>query len=219
MHYPDGLLPTGWLVFLHACGWPVIAWSAWRAQWWRLGNLQDLRVWLGATLFVTLLWQVRAGIDPGLEFHLIGTTVLTLMFGRHFAVISVSLATVATILSGTDSLASFPVSVLLLGVIPARLSWLAWRIVERHLANNLFVYIFITGFFGAALCAICARLCNALLAWAAGVYDWDYLAEFYLPFALMMGFPEAFVSGTLITMLTVLKPQWLLTFRDSRYLR
>jgi uncharacterized membrane protein len=50
------------------------------------------------------------------------------------------------------------------------------------------------------------------------MYPLDYLLENYLPFFLLMAFSEAFITGMLITMMVIYKPEWVATFDDKRYL-
>lgn len=218
MHYPADLLPSTVLIASHLLFWPLLCYVLFRTQWWRLKNSSDMHAWLATSCLVLLLWQMRGGIEPGLEFHIQGTTLLTLMFGRYFAVLSIGMAGIASVLSGAGSWQTLPLTILVLGMLPAVMSWSIWKIVERRLPKNLFIYIFVTAFFGSALCTVVPGIINASLAAASGIYDWDYLGSYYLPYALMLAVPEAFITGTMITMLTVFKPEWVLTFRDSHYL-
>ena len=43
-------------------------------------------------------------------------------------------------------------------------------------------------------------MASAGLLILAGAYDWEYLASEYLPYFLLLGFSEAWLSGMLITM-------------------
>lgn len=219
MHYPAGLLPEPLLIGAHCLFWPLLCYVLVRAQWWRLKDSGDLHAWLSTSCLILLLWQMRGGIEPGLSFHIQGTTLLTLMFGRHFAILGITVAAIASTITGAGSWQSLPLTVLLLGMLPAALSWTIWKVVEARLPRHLFVYIFITAFFGSAVCVVIPGILNAILMASAGIYDWDYLGSYYLPYALMLAVPEAFITGTMITMMTVLKPEWVLTFRDSDYLK
>jgi len=58
---------------------------------------------------------------------------------------------------------------------------------------------------------------SVLLA-LAGAYPWDYLINDYFPYFLLLGFSEAWISGVVITLFVVYRPNWVLTFDDSRYL-
>ena len=46
----------------------------------------------------------------------------------------------------------------------------------------------------------------------------DYLLDFYFPYALMQTFPEGFITGTVLALPVVYKPEWVATFRNEFYL-
>jgi uncharacterized membrane protein len=52
----------------------------------------------------------------------------------------------------------------------------------------------------------------------SGVYTWDHLANDYLLYALLVTFPEAFITGAGLSYLVVYHPQWVATFREEVYL-
>ena len=52
----------------------------------------------------------------------------------------------------------------------------------------------------------------------AGAYEWEYLSGEYLPYFLLLAFSEAWLSGMVMTLFVVYRPNWVLTFDDSRYL-
>ena len=43
------------------------------------------------------------------------------------------------------------------------------------------------------------------------------ICQYYLPFGLMLTFPEGFITGAFLTMLVLFQPRWLYTFRDEVY--
>jgi uncharacterized membrane protein len=46
-----------------------------------------LPIYFGAVATVSVLWILRAGIEPGFNYHLLGVTALCLMFDGQFAVL------------------------------------------------------------------------------------------------------------------------------------
>ena len=70
------------------------------AHWRRLLDSEQLHVFLGTVVCLILLWHIRAKVNPGLDFHLLGVTVVTLMLGWSLALIATSLALVGVILNG-----------------------------------------------------------------------------------------------------------------------
>lgn len=52
----------------------------------------------------------------------------------------------------------------------------------------------------------------------AGAYEWEYLINEYFPYFLLLAFSEAWLSGMVITLFVIYRPDWVVTFSDSRYL-
>ena len=73
--------PLGWALGLQSLTGLIIISSLWQLDWRRLQQFGDTSVWAGTSLACALLWHLSAGIEPGLNFHLFGTGLMTLMFG------------------------------------------------------------------------------------------------------------------------------------------
>jgi uncharacterized membrane protein len=193
-----------WLAILAA----ALAWAPWQA----LVTNRLQQVFLGALLALLALWHLRVGAGPALSLHLLAVTTLTLMFGWCLAVVGVSLVSLAFVLEGSESLATLPVSALASGVVPASLSYLLYRVVSRSLPRNPFIYIFLCGFLGGVIAALVnLPLKEALLArlglalpLGLGAQPWAFLP--------LYAFPEGLLNGMLVTVLVVLRPEWLRTF-------
>jgi len=188
-----------------------------RTAWSMLLRRGNLNVFLGATVAVLALWLIKAGVKPGLSFHLLGATALTLMFRPMFALLSMALIVLA-MAAWQGEYAAFAANWLLMGALPVGVSWGIYRLVDGRLTNHLFVYIFLNAFFGAAITIlILGGVSTAFLA-ASGAYPLDYLLDDYAPFFLLMAWGEAFATGMMVTLMVVWKPEWVATFDDRRYL-
>jgi len=188
-----------------------------RAAWPMLADRDNQRVFLVTSGVVLGLWLIRTGVKPGLDFHLLGASALTLMFRPWFAILALALVTGAFTLHSGEY-AAYPANLMLMGVLPVAVSWGIYRLVDSRLPNHLFIYIFLNGFFGAALAIGMVGVASTLFAAATGAYTLAYLAEEYLPFYFLMAWAEAFATGMLITLLVVYRPEWVATFDDRRYL-
>jgi uncharacterized membrane protein len=210
-------IPAPWLGLLWlGCG--LLFLLMWRrASWAMLTREGNLNILLGATVALLLIWLIKAGVKPGLDFHLLGATVLTLMFRPWFALLSLALLCLA-IAAQTGEYHAFPGNLLTMGVVPVLVSWGVYRFVDSRLPNHMFIYIFLNAFFGAALAIGAVGLVSTAFAALAGVYPLAYLFEEYLPFYLLMAWAEAFATGMMITLLVVYRPDWVATFDDRRYL-
>lgn len=207
--------------------WSAVLWLAlavlfllmWRKAAWRmLKSPANLNVLLGATVVLLGLWLIRTGIRPGLNFHLLGATALTLMFRPWFAILSIGLV-IAGLTALNGQFNAYPANLLMMGVLPVSVSWAIYRLVDRRLPNHMFIYIFLNCFFGAGIAMAMVGIGSTLFAAGTGAYTFAYLADNYLPFYLLMAWAEALSTGMIMTLLVVYKPEWVATFDDSRYLQ
>lgn len=217
MNLVSSIIPPHWL-------WPLwlavaaLVWLMWRRAHWRmLADPRNLNVFLAATVAVLGLWLIKTGVKPGLNFHLLGATALTLMFRPMFALLAIALITAALSL-WHGQYAAFPANWLIMGAVPVGVSWGIFRLVDGRLPNHLFIYIFLNGFFGAALAAMAVGLASTGFTALAGAYPVPYLMQEYLPYYLLIAWSEAFATGMLITLLVIYRPDWVATFDDQRYL-
>lgn len=218
MDIPAELLPAAprWLAF--AAYLTILLVAARRAEWWRLRDPGDSHVFLGACVAVLAVWLLRVGIAPGLHLHLLGIVLLTLMFGWRFAVLGSALVLAATTWNHGSGLSSIGVNGLATTVLPVASCWLVLKAMERHLAPNLFVYVFVAGFFNAGLALLTVGGASSIVLWLSGAYTFDYVLSNYTVFYMLLAFPEAFLTGGLISIFVAFRPEWVATFQDSRYL-
>lgn len=208
----------------HLIGWLALAFLAWRwlvsGDWRHLAEPARLNLFLGATVAVLALWQVRTGIKPGLTFHLYGVAALTLMFGFWRATFSGVLVLLANAAFGRGNWTTLGIEALLFAALPAAVSWGMYRLLERRLPNHFFIYVLGNGFFGAAFSVAAVGLAVTAIMAVTGAYRLDYLLAYYTPYAtLMISWAEAFSTGMAITVMAVYRPQWLETFDDVKYLQ
>jgi len=223
MNFPDTLFPPVWtfgavLVFL-----PVLLWAVMTAPWARLADSRQSNAWLGAIALLTLTWSMKAGVQPGLSLHLLGATMVTLMFGRKLAIAGLALVLAAVTLNGwlNDSASgwqSYALNAVVLVFVPVFVTDSIRQLMERFLPVNFFIYIFVGAFFGAAVSLLATGLATASVLWLAGVYPAAFLWQDYLPYTLLLAFAEAWLNGAMVTLMAVYLPHWLGSFDDRRYL-
>ncbi len=203
-----------WLLFA-----AVLAVAIWRAPWYHLADPASLNILLGMTVGIMVIWTLKAGVVPGLSIHLLGTTLLTLMFGWAFAILGIVVVLAAHALYAGGGWAAFPLEALLLGLVPAAVSFTIYHIVDRYLPNNFFIYIFLNAFFGAALAAASAVFATSIVYLASGTYPLEEVWHDYTRYVLLLMYPEGFITGMLMTLFVAYRPQWVSTFDDDRYLK
>ena len=215
---PD-YLATVWAV-LGALGYGVALIVALRhAPWWHLRDRRDFNVLACAILGLWFIWTMHADVTPTLTLHLLGATVLTLMFGWAFALLASSVVLIGMTVMHDGSWITLPWNALLLGVLPISISYGIFRFADRYLPNNFFIYIFICAFLGAALSMAGVIVATTGMHYFMGDYSLAYMGYNYVPYGLLLMFPEAFISGMLMSIFVAYRPQWVSTFDDQRYLR
>lgn len=218
MDLPDTLLNEAWYWAAWAVWVPVFVYCIRRAPWARLKESTQSNLWLGLVVLLTLLWSLKAGVRPGLTLHLLGATTFTLCAGPHLAFIGLSAVLAGITLNGAGGWLSFALNSLLMAGVGVMVSATILRLVERWLPKHFFVYVFVNAFFGSALTLLVVGACIALVLTLAGAYTFEYMWGEYLPYFLLLGFSEAWLSGMVMTLFVVYKPHWVATFDDSRYL-
>ncbi|WP_138437269.1 energy-coupling factor ABC transporter permease [Marinobacter shengliensis] len=171
----------------------------------------------GAAVVLGFVWQLRAGISPGLAIHIFGITVITLMLGWALAVISGLLALVITVITGREPLVMFAANGLVTVMVPALVTHAIMLWERRRDFRNFFAYIFFCGFFGAGLSVAAAGVLMCLMLWSSGVYTFETLVHEYLRYLPLFMIPEGFVNGVFVTGLMVFHPDRLSTLDQRRY--
>lgn len=218
MNLPDGLLAGDWITAAWLLFLPLFLHAVWRAPWRRLSDSSRLNAWLGAIVFLTVVWSLKAGIKPGLSLHLLGAAVFTLSFGPRLAFIGLCGALLGVTLNGDGGWESYAANALLMAGVGVVASTAVLRCCERFLPHHFFVYIFVNGFFGGALAIMTVGAVASGLLVTAGAYSAEYVVGEYLPYVGLLAFSEAWMSGMVITLFVIYRPQWVATFDDSRYL-
>jgi uncharacterized membrane protein len=222
MNFPENLFSSAWVLGAYVVLVPVLLWCLLTAPWRRLADSAQLNVWLGTIVILTLMWSMKASVRPGLNMHLLGATMFTLMFGRQLAIVGLSVVLAAVTFNSADSgnigWSPYALNALMMIVVPVSIAWGILRAVERWLPAHFFVYIFVATFFGAALNTVLTGLVATLLLGVAEVYPMDMLfGDFFLSYVLL-AFAEAWLTGAAVTLMVVYYPHWVGTFDDRRYL-
>lgn len=218
MGLTDGLLSPGLMLLSGLLFVAGLALAFSHADWQRLRRDQALQhSFFGAAVVLGFLWQLRAGVAPGLTIHIFAITTVTLMLGWGLAIFSGLLALLISAVIGTEPLRFFAANALVTVGIPALVTHqvMLW---ERHRGfRNFFAYIFVCGFFGAALAVAAAGAAMVAMLWFSGAYSWYELVHDYLRYLPLFLLPEAVINGFIVTGLMVFHPERLLTLDVRRY--
>ena len=183
-----------------------------------LNNKPSQHVYFGAIVALLLLWKIKAGISPGLGFHHLGAMMFTLMFGWPLALLGISAIMLVSVLLQHNEVLSLGINGLLSVAIPVFVSYGILRLTQQRLPDNYFIYIFVVAFFGAGIAVAASRLTALALLSLLQVYPDSQLVSESLVYIPLFMFPEAFITGFLISAFVVYKPDWVTTFDDERYI-
>lgn len=212
------VMATSWLLWLI-----MTVMAIYFAPWYRLAQRDSAQIFFVVVLGLFLLWKMHAGTGGAENLHFLGASLASLMFGWEFAFIAVQLVYLM-ILASRPEIAmftgwhAFASNVLLLGVIPAGLTHIVLRIVQKYLPANYFIYFFINTFFTTIAGILLISAVIWILNLTGGLVMGHVLDE-YLPFMMLMAFPEGVFTGMLIAAFVMFKPEWVTTFRDEVYLK
>lgn len=172
-----------------------------------------------ATLFFfSTLWATQAGVKEGLQIHFLALTTLTMMYGWRMAFLISIPAMLVNHLLHDVSLLQLPTSLVLSALLPIFISYLVFLLSYHYLPRNIFVFIFVAGFFNGAITGSLHLLINSFYHLSVGHYDWETIQHNYFIFVPLLAFPEGLLNGMSLAVLTVFKPEWLRVFSDRDYI-
>ncbi len=211
----EATLMWSWLIYG-----PILFYAIYRAPWVELfSDSRRQHLLFGTVLVLCALWLLRRDFPSGLSFHFIGMTAVTLLLDWPLAILAGFIAQLALLALGKQELSVLGSNGLLLIILPVLIAHCCAKGIERLQPSNLFMYIFFSGFFPAALTAVFCIISGALLLWGNGIYEFPPELEDFFGMLLLVAFPEAFINGVAVTAFVVFKPEWLETFNYSRYLQ
>jgi uncharacterized membrane protein len=186
--------------------------------WWRLQNKELLHVFLGGCVFLLVIWSLKAGIKPGLTFHLLAGTLFMLMFGWQIAVIAICLVLSGSALYGFIEWKALAINALVMGAIPILFSYAVYRLAVWYLPHHFFVYVLVNAFLCGGLAMALTVVTSSILLILFGPYSFFSVKYGYLAYLPFMIFGEGFMTGMLVASMAVMKPHWLITFDEQRYI-
>ncbi len=189
------------------------------APWRRLRDSEQLHVFLGACVVLILLWHMRVSVQPGLVFHLLGVTSVTLMFGWSLGIVAASLALAGVTFNSGLGWEGFLLNAFSTGVVPVTLSQVLLVLIRSLLPKHFFVYVLANAFLTAGVVALVSGYLVTALLVVAGVYSFFQLQQTVLPFFPLMFLPEAILNGWIMTIMISLRPQWVGSFSDELYIK
>lgn len=220
MNLPAQLFPGDLLWLANALFAVLFGKALWRIRFSALlANQWRVHALVGLTIWVFLFWQLSAGVRPGFNFHLIGATLLLLLFGRNVALVLLSLVMLASFVRTGFDLLALGLNGLIMIALPVYFSERILFFTQRNLPKNLFMFVLGNGFACAGVAMLLVVLTASFSLAALTPYTWDNVLHNYLVFSPVIVLVEAFTNGVLTTAFTVFAPQCVLHFNDKEYLQ
>ena len=217
--FPAQLFPGALLWFANSMLIVVLLTALLRAPLGRLWSNEFTHVYFAACVVLLLLWNTRVGVLPALNFHLLGVTAVTLMFGWAYAVFAVFVVTVGTIINQQGQWIGIGLNTLIAGCLPILVTTLLLRFAQRKLPHNFFVYVYINGFLAAGLSTVAVSSIGAALMLLVDSGNAQWLGYQLFPYLPLTFFSEAFINGTIMTAMVALRPGWVASFDDNLYIK
>ncbi len=218
----DHLITLPWLLIGHLFFWPILIFAGLTAPWNKVSGRMK-HIWPGLCAGLLIMWQLKAGLAQGISIHLLGATLMTVLFGRQLAIVGMSVVLVGTSLimtfNGYDSWLALGLNGIISILLPVYISYQIVRLVFLYLPHNFFIYIFLSGFANAMFTTGVVGVTSTVILLMTSTMDSNFLLHNYLPAYLLIIFPEAFITGGVLTLFVVYKPQWVLSFDDDLYLK
>jgi len=219
MNLPAQLFPHDGLWLGNLLFFIVLVQALKHVQWRDLFSNETRTNALIALMFATpVFWHLNAGIRPGFNFHLIGSTLFLLMFGWPVALIALTLIMLGTWLYMGMDLTSLGINGLTMLVVPMLATEALLRFSQRYLPKNFFIFVLLNGFFSAGMATVMMIIATTLLLLGFTHYTWPEIQYHYFIPAPIITFAEAFATGAFITAFTVSQPEAVKNFSVADYL-
>ncbi|MDP2505436.1 energy-coupling factor ABC transporter permease [Oceanobacter sp. 3_MG-2023] len=212
---PDWLLGLMSLVSLGLLGWSIYSyrWSA------LIEHRPAQHLFFGSVLVMVLFWQAKAGILPGLGFHILALTSVTLMMGWRLALVATAMMQLVLALSGQFEWQTLGYHYLIQTALPIGFTYGFYSLVYLRLPHNPFIYILVAGFLNAGVTHAFLDLLQSAIYALSGTYTVDKIWHDYLRYLPLMMFPEGVVNGMFISGMVAFHTEWLSTFNEESYFK
>lgn len=195
----------------------IIFYNGKSAPWKALTAPGTFSAWCFSIIMLPMLWSFEIPVVRGLTLHMLGMPLFVLMFGRQLSIIGISLSVIAYSVMNHSLLSNIGMNLMLLAVLPAYCGDMVMRATKRFFPHHMFIYLLGNGFFGALLMLAVIGLISLAAHWL-----WIVSAPIRgdtVAYMLLLAWGESFLTGFLLTIFTVYRPNWVLTFDDDVYLQ
>lgn len=177
-------------------------------------------------LLLAMAWNIRAELPNSnlndfidISLHFFGASLLVALFGFWSAITLLFIVALAGIFSFSSDLVETTRHYILVSVVPAFFAMCAIKVVHRFLPRHLFILILGDGYLAAFISTFATGVLIYILQQAFDVKSFsttDPLGWFMG--LLISAFMEGSLSGMLLAILVVYRPQWVTTYQEDQYM-
>lgn len=218
MDVADLSLPAAWTIAGWTVALPLLAWTALRGDWSRYRESAPTNAYLGGVFALCVLWSMRGQVGGDFAFHLLGSAGLALAAGLPRALVGGALVVAVTTLVRGAPPANAALVWLTMVALPAATARGFLAFTESVFPPNFFIYVFAGCFVGGALALAAGGLAGAAISVLGAAHPAEIVFGERAPFLVYLAFGEATLTGMVLTLLVVYRPEWVATFDDRRYL-
>lgn len=176
-------------------------------------------------LFLAIAWNVSPtlpGQAPGkfygLIFHFYGASLLTAMFGPAIALTILFPVAFLGVYVVQGGFVEASQHYLMVCVLPTFFAYLTIQAIQKYIPKHLFVLILGNGYVAAFMSVILSGsfllLVRMLLGGATSSFDF----EGWLLGLIIIAFMEGSLSGMLLAIFLIFRPNWVSTYNEEAYM-
>jgi len=175
-------------------------------------------LFFGFTALLFFLWSIQTHAYPGLNVHFVWLSACTLYLGPRLALFAGLFALLGNFVYLEENWHWYAIHYISGVFVPVMVTYLIYVAAFHKLPRNVFVYIFVCGFFSGAISIGCKMVLMAVFYMLSGLYSWDLVFDNYLILLVLLAFPEAMLNGMSMSIGIIYLPHWVRTFYDEAYL-
>jgi uncharacterized membrane protein len=178
-----------------------------------------------AILFLAIAWNVSPtlpGQAPGkfygLIFHFYGAALLTAMFGPAIALAILFPVAFLGIFVFQGGLIEAAQHYLMVCVLPTFFAYLTIQAIQKYIPKHLFVLILGNGYVAAFMSVILSGTSLLILKMLFTGSGTHFDLEGWILGLIIIAFMEGSLSGMLLAIFLIFKPNWVSTYNESAYM-
>jgi len=176
-------------------------------------------------IFLAIAWNISPefpGQEPGkfygLIFHFYGASLLTAMFGPAIALTILFPVALLGIYAVQGNIMEASQQYLFVCAIPVVFSHLAIVLIKKNIPKHLFILILGNGYVAAFISTIFSGVALLITQQVFGHIPNSFDFEGWALALIIIAFMEGSLSGMLLAIFLIFRPQWVATYNEELYM-